>query len=895
LDVITCHLNADFDAVASMMAAKKLYPDAHLVFPGAQERSIREFFLSSTLYALKFDRIKNIDLNKIERLILVDTKSRERIGRFAEIVDKPGLKIHIYDHHPFTDEDIRGEFELVEQLGACTTIFVELFQKKEIEITSLEATVMALGIYEETGSMAFASTTPRDITAAAWVLSKGANLNIVSDFITRELSAEQISLLNDLLKSMTAYNIGGIKVVIAQASTPRYIQDLAIITHKIRDIENLDALFCVVRMEDRIHLVARSRVSEVDAGRVASGLGGGGHPTAASATIRETNLDGVLERLLDVLKKSVHPVKMAQDIMTKPVITIRDSATITEAGEDMTRYSVNVLPVLRSGKLVGLVTREVVQKSIFHGLGDRLVNELMSTDFKTIPEDTSFKTIEDIMIRHTQRFLPVVEKGKVIGAITRTDLLRTLQDGLMERERVGPKYKGDEAYGKNIASLVRERLPSDTLELLHDIGKTADELGISAYAVGGFVRDLLISVENFDLDVVVEGDGIRFAYAIAKKYGARVRPHHKFGTAVVIIPGGLKFDVATARTEYYEYPAALPTVELGSIKKDLYRRDFTVNALAIRINEKGFGELMDFFGGQRDLKDKAIRVLHNLSLIEDPTRAFRAIRFEVRMGFTISKHTQELIKSAVKMDLFHRLAGGRVYSELRLIFKETAPLSALKRMEDFGLLRFIHPKFKVTKEMESIFSSISETLAWFKLLFLDMESDSWLVYFMGLFDPLTEKEAAELAARLTVPERHVKKLHTAKREGKRILGEFYRQPDITPYQVYLLLSVLPVEALLYMMAKTKTASSKKHVSMYLTQYRDVQTDLTGDDLLEMGLQPGPHFKKLLASLLEAKMNGVLTNRAEEERFIKERIGKQPELLKTGLVAKVRKSPGGGAA
>jgi tRNA nucleotidyltransferase (CCA-adding enzyme) len=895
VDVITCHLNADFDAVASMMAAKKLYPDAHLVFPGAQERSIREFFLSSTLYALRFDRIKNIDFDKIDRLILVDTKSRDRIGRFAEILDKPGLKIHIYDHHPFMDDDIRGEFEMVEQLGACTTLFVELFQKKRIDITPLEATVMALGIYEETGSLAFASTTPRDITAAAWVLSKGASLNIVSDFITRELDAEQISLLNDLLQSMTAYNIGGIKIVIAQASTPRYIQDLAIITHKIRDIENLDALFCVVRMEDRVHLVARSRVIEVDAGRIASELGGGGHPTAASATIRDTNLEHVVERLLDVLKKDVHPVKMAQDIMTKPVITIRDSATIAEAGEDMTRYSVNVLPVLRAGRLVGLVTREVVQKSIFHGLGERPVSELMSTDFKTISEDTSFKTIEDIMIRHTQRFLPVVEKGKVIGAITRTDLLRTLQDGLMERERVGPKYKGDEGYGKNIGSLVRERLPAETLELLHDIGKTADELGISAFAVGGFVRDLLINVENFDLDIVVEGNGVRFAYAIAKNYGARVRAHHKFGTAVVIIPGGLKFDVATARTEYYEYPAALPTVELGSIKKDLYRRDFTVNALAIRINEKGFGELMDFFGGQRDLKDKTIRVLHNLSLIEDPTRAFRAIRFEVRMGFTISKHTQELIKSAVKMELFHRLAGGRIYAELRLIFKETAPLLAMKRLEDFGLLRFIHPKLKVTREMESVFSSISETLAWFKLLFLDMESDSWLVYFMGLFDPLTEKEAVELAASLTIPERHVKKLRTVKREGKRVLGEFYRQPDITPYQVYLLLSPLPVEALLYMMAKTKSASSKKHISLFLTQYRDVQPDLTGDDLLEMGLQPGPHFKKLLASLLEAKMDGVLTNRAEEERFIKERIRKQPELLKAGFIVKTRKSPGRGAA
>src|SRR3990172_3540540 len=146
MDVITCHLNADFDALASMMAAKKLYPDAHLVFPGAQEKSLREFFLRSTLYALKFDRIKNIDLDKVTRLILVDTKSRERIGKFAGIVDRPGLKVHVYDHHPSTDEDIRGEFEHVEKLGACTTIFAEILRKKKMPLTQLEATIMALGI-----------------------------------------------------------------------------------------------------------------------------------------------------------------------------------------------------------------------------------------------------------------------------------------------------------------------------------------------------------------------------------------------------------------------------------------------------------------------------------------------------------------------------------------------------------------------------------------------------------------------------------------------------------------------------------------------------------------------------------------------------------------------------
>ncbi len=878
MDVITCHLNADFDAVASMMAAKKLYPDARLVFPGAQERSIREFFLGSTLYALRFDRIRSIDMSQVDRLILVDTKSRERIGKFAGILDRPGLKIHVYDHHPFGGDDIRGEFEMVEQLGACTTIFAEIFQDRKIDITPLEATVMALGIYEETGSLVFTSTTPRDVRAAAWALSRGANLNIVSDFITRELSAEQISLLDELLKSVMVHTIGGIKVAIARASTKKYVQDLAVLAHKIRDIENLDALFCVVRMEDRVHMVARSRVNEVDAGAIALELGGGGHPTAASATIRDMDIDSVVERLADVLERRVRPAKLARDIMTRPVITIPEGATIGEAGENMTRYSVNVLPALRMGRLSGLVTREVAQKSIFHGLGGRPVSELMQTDFKTVPPDAPFRTVEDIMIRHTQRFLPVVERDKVVGAITRTDLLRALHDGLLEREKSGLAPGGEEGFGRNVSGIIQERLPETTQALLHKLGETADELGVSAYAVGGFVRDLLIGADNLDLDLVVEGNGIDFAYKVAKKFGARVRPHNKFGTAVVVFPDGSKFDIATARTEYYEYPAALPTVELGSIKKDLYRRDFTINALAIRINEKGFGELMDFFGGQRDLKEKTVRVLHNLSLVEDPTRAFRAIRFSVRMGFNISKHTQELIRGAVNMDLFHRLSGGRVYSELRLIFEETAPLSALKRLEDFGLLRFIHPKLKVTREMESIFSSISETLAWFRLLYLGMESDSWLVYFMGLLNTFSGKEAGDLASRLAIPERHVKKLALSRREGLRILGEFYSQPDISPYRVWLMLSPLPVEVLLFMMAKAKTEKAKKNISMYLTQQKDVRTELTGKDLLAMGLSPGPHFKKLLSQLLEAKMDGRLPLRADEERFVSELLAANPEVL-----------------
>ena len=171
------------------------------------------------------------------------------------------------------------------------------------------------------------------------------------------------------------------------------------------------------------------------------------------------------------------------------------------------------------------------------------------------------------------------------------------------------------------------------------IGKTAEDFNYNAYVIGGFVRDLFLYRSNEDIDVVIEGDGIAFARQFSKEMGTRVHTHEKFGTAVVIFPDGFKIDVASARMEYYKFPAALPTVEMSSLKLDLFRRDFTINTLAIELNPEKFGKLLDFFSAQKDIKDKVLRVLHNLSFVEDPTRVFRALRFEQRFGFTIGKLT----------------------------------------------------------------------------------------------------------------------------------------------------------------------------------------------------------------------------------------------------------------
>ena len=589
-------------------------------------------------------------------MIIVDNRNPARLGKLADALKRPDVAVHVYDHHPAGQGDIKGVFEVVHEVGATTTIMVELLREKEIPISPLEATIFALGIYEETGSLTFMSTTERDAQAVAYLISRGAQLNIVSDFISRELTSEQVAVLNNLIEAAVSYDINGVRIVISALATSSYVPDLANLAHKMRDLESLDVIFLVVQTADKTNIIARSRIPQVNVGRLLEAFHGGGHATAASAVVKDITYLQAKERLIGLLKDHIKPGKTAGEIMTSPVKTISGRGSLSEAGEAMTRFSVNVLPVLKQDRYQGIITREIVQKALFHGLGMQKVEEFMMSGGPVASPDMLMSQVERMMIEEHQRFIPVLDRsGLLVGAITRTDLLRSLHE-----ERLPEIREPDESTThsvRKVRNLLQETLPEDVNKALSLIGEVADEAGFPVYLVGGIVRDLFLRVPNLDVDVVVEGDGITFAGMLLKKTGGRMKTHLKFGTAVVMLPGGLKIDIATARLEYYESPAALPTIELSSIKKDLYRRDFTINTLAVRLNKNRYGELIDFFSGLRDIKERTIRVLHSLSFVEDPTRVLRAIRFEQRFDFRLSKHTQSLVKSAVNMKLFDRLSG----------------------------------------------------------------------------------------------------------------------------------------------------------------------------------------------------------------------------------------------
>jgi len=868
MDVITTHINADFDALASMVAAKKYYPKAVMVFPGSPEKSVRDF-LSVPHIDLEFKRLKEIILNKVKRLILVDVKSPDRIGPFSGLLNKKDLIIHIYDHHPSAPEDIKGQKEVLESVGATTTIFTERFKQDGMEISPAEATLFLLGIYEETGSLIFPTTTVRDLLAAAFLLKKGGNLNIVAKFIKRELNPEEIDLLNELLHSARDYVIQDMRIKIARASRDSYIGDVSYLAHKIRDIEEMDALFLLVMMEDRVHIIARSRVPEIDVSEIIQTFGGGGHSTASYAVVRGATLEDIEERLLDVLKKKVKPTKTARDIMTSPVKCISWDSTIAAAEKTMTKYEVNVLPVLKKDSYLGIISREVVEKALFHGFGKSKVAEFSTTDAITVTPSTPISEVEALMIEQNQRFMPVIENNRIIGAITRTDLLRSLYESLLRKDKIitHENLLEKSSINKNLTSLLKTKFPPEVFDLLKLSGEIAQKFGFSAYLVGGSVRDLLRGEANLDIDIVIEGDGITFAHALGEKLGAKVRSHQRFGTAVVITDF-LKFDVATARTEYYESPGALPRIEMSSIKKDLYRRDFTINTLAIKLNPESFGQLLDFFGGQRDIKEKTIRVLHNLSFIEDPTRAFRAIRFSERFGFKISKHTINLIKTAVRINLFDKLSGSRLYDELNLLFLEAEPIGAIKRLSEFDLLKFIHPKIRVTKTQEKTFKAIEETFSWFKLLFFEEEINKSHLFLMALVEDLKPSERNKALQRLAVPPKAKKEILEGIELSQAVLKKLEKA---SPREIYYVLQPLDLQTILFAMAKAEEKDQKKAISLYLTTLRKTRPELTGKDLKAMGYTPGPLFKKILTALLDARLEGKVKNRAEEIEFVKNKF------------------------
>jgi tRNA nucleotidyltransferase (CCA-adding enzyme) len=474
--------------------------------------------------------------------------------------------------------------------------------------------------------------------------------------------------------------------------------------------------------------------------------------------------------------------------------------------------------------------------------------------------------------------VPVVhpESGEVIGIVTRTDLLKTLTAQFRQSNLL------------DLSERLEKALPGARLELLKAIAAAAHEVHAALYIVGGFVRDLLLERPGLDFDLVVEGDAVALAQIMRRKYGGRLTTHTRFGTAKWMIaelrPALAEalghrgqaadlpefLDLITARTEFYTHPTALPTVERGSIKLDLHRRDFTINTLALRLDGHHYAELHDYWGGLNDLHSRQVRVLHSLSFVDDPTRILRAVRFEQRFGFRIETRTLELLRQAVS--LLGRVTGDRIRHELDHILDEEHRLLMLERLHELGLLAAIHPALQWDDWLRKRISALGNLGAVFppglppggdeRLTARRLAYCLWLIR-------LTVDRRQAVIGRLKIPQAQVREFQAA----ARLWRELPAMAEAVPSTVVARLEDVPLLAIYANCLATDEPRPREALQEYLLRWRKITPSLTGHDLRARGLPPGPVYGSILRTLRDAWLDGKV-NTVEEERALFENLLKE---------------------
>ncbi len=891
--VITTHQNADFDALAAAVGAARLYPEGKIVFGGSLNPNVREF-VSLHGENLPIISLRLIDQTKIRRLVIVDTADPTRIGDLGQLCGRKRRRdggVRSPRRRECRTTRLHQGQKLGPLLRRCAGHFDALpTTRTRAEISRLEATIFALGIHEDTGSLTYPRTTIRDAEMLAAAMRLGASQPLIERFLHSALTEEQRGVLMQMVDAVKVERVDGVDVHVVALDIPSYVDGLSVIAHKLMDLINAEVLLQAVGMEDRVFVTARSRAGSVDVAALLETVDGGGHAQAASGVVRGDTPQAVIERLIGTLAQTTLRFPTAGDIMSRPVRLIDADTPVTEALVTAQRYGHSGICVRENGWVVGIVARRDLDKAIRHGLGHAPVKGVMTRNFAFARASTGIDELRRIMVQKNIGRVPVVvdeaydeavatgtaRVADVIGLATRTDVLAAYQ-GRWEQEQA--KATAPQVYA--VQALAEHSFFGPLFQACSALSE--DYPGV--YLVGGFVRDLLLEQPNVDVDIAVEGDGIEYATRLAAQLGGRVRAHRKFKTAVVLLPQSIlgeapawlrsssepfHVDVATTRTEFYDYPAALPRVEHASIRQDLFRRDFTMNAMAISLRGRDFGTLIDFFGGYRDLKEGVIRVLHNLSFIEDPTRIFRAVRYENRYGFRMDEQTRSLARSCVEMHLVGDLSSVRLRDELMALLSETDVEWTLGRLFELGVAREVHPKLATGIKTATLVRRIDALV---EELGLQDEVVSWRLRLAAMTRNMEHEELYIWLEQLKIRRSDSEVIRAGVVVGP-LLRSSLSDKTMNDWNVYRALRTTPIEALVFALASMESGAAEARLRRYITEIRHRTLSVTGDDLLALGVSKGPEVGRVLERLKEMRVLESVIGREAELEAARNIVGRQ---------------------
>ncbi|MBA2668021.1 MAG: CBS domain-containing protein [Trueperaceae bacterium] len=851
--LVVTHEQPDFDALASAALATLLFPGSVAALAGTLEGGVGEVL---KLYRDQFSLVtaEEVDLDEVRELIVVDTSDRGRLGRFSALVGR--VPVTVFDHHPRPSDPVHGTHGIREAVGATVTLLARRLRAEGVTLDPPLASLALLGLHEDTGDFTFDGTTHEDHSVAAWLQEQGANLDLVRRFRSPGVPSELVALRDEILANAREHRVSGRSVAVASFASDDYVPSASGLANELLFAVGADAAVVTGAMDGRTLVFARSTPRVDVSGALARALGGGGHPRAAFA---RTDLapDAALEAVLAALPPFVVPPLLARDIMSSPVVRVDASARLAEARQLLARHRHNGVPVVDAdGTLVGVISRRDLDHAIRHGFAEARVSGFMTAPAITAGPAATLRDLEELVLAHDIGRVPIVANAPagtaggdssdtgpphLVGIVTRSDLIRA------RHARAAPSGP---------AERVLASLPGGARDVLTEAARVAGDARL--YLVGGTVRDGLLGVGYHDLDLVVEGHAFHgssggddrspaemLAQSLREHLGGTLSTHAEFGTASLRLDSGLVVDVASARTEAYLYPGALPQVHEGALFDDLSRRDFGVNALAVRVHPEP-PELVDHFGGLVDLEARRLRVLHPLSFVEDPTRIVRGARLAGRLGLDFDADTRAKVPPALAPDVLGNVSGARLRAELELTLAEARVAPALAHLVALGAMAPLYALEADADALQRLDTAREEAAKRGEAS--DPGDGQVAAYLMLLLVSTADREAERAIERFHLPRRLA-----ATRDRIRALA----RGDVPPSDERL--EVLDAAA------RRALVAFAPHLREAVASFEHApdRPRVRGRDVVRLGLPPGPRVGDVLARIERARNEGTVADYAGE--------------------------------
>ncbi|MDN5278100.1 MAG: hypothetical protein PWR01_2065 [Clostridiales bacterium] len=857
IELIAFAHDADLDSLGAARCILAANPAAQILHPVRLRQNAWELARKQDWF--KTINFRDLDFNRVSTVHLIGINLSRHNPELVDQLSRRTLRCFLYTNRksrlPFKSET------RFSRTCSLTSHLLSLSFKRGLNFDKEDFYLFTMAITEKTWAGLAAKVTGLDLEMLAKLRRQNLSPRKIANSVILGLREGQIGLYQSMLKNIEDIHPGNWPISLICINTSGQVQDIEPVVDAVwSDISPPIMVICLTSGKFS-RVWARSSLSEIDLAEVFKDFRPKINRNWVNFNFGSNGYQLNSKIIKDYLYRFLPPDLTAEKIMSVSPQCIDWNSTVKEAMDAMLKFNIMSLVVLKDHEFAGLITRRDLDRAVQMELLDEAIGHYLPTSAPSVGPSTPVRVLKNIMVRFNLTRLPVIKEGKAIGIITARELLRALPDHLplppdflpLAEQAVLPSPASIEDIIKRVFSL-------RVFHILSKIGKTAATRNLNVFAVGGFVRDLLMESPNLDIDVVVIGDAIPFAKALSEEFNCDFKVFDRFHTARIYLED-MKIDFSSSRIEHYSDPGALPQIEFSGLSNDLFRRDFSINALALSLNPDSFLSLKDFFGGYSDLVQKKIRILHSFSFIEDPTRLFRAIRFAQRFNFSLEKDTRRAFDLAIHRGCTQKLSKKRIGSEISRCLNENRPHKMVEELFNAGLMQALSHELKDISMIPGRFRLVKGLVKRFRVIEENIDEEA--ILWAGLLSAISSEQAGAILDSIGTPHSRRVLVISALKGLEEVPKKIASIDFNDNVALFHLLNDFPIEALLAMMAFSLEKHNSKKILHFIIELRGIQPEITGKDLIEIGIKPGPHMRAIFKKILELKLEGQQINKEKE--------------------------------